>query len=230
MTFSITARDPETGMFGIAVSTKLLCVGHLVPFMAAGAGAVATQSFVNPYIGIRGVQYLKDGLSAHAVLDRTLAEDGRVQQRQFSIVDAGGNAGSFTGSDCVRWAGHWIGDGYSVAGNMLAGQAVIDEMARAYEQSAGDLFAERLLKAVEAGQAAGGDRRGRQSAAMKVVWTEDYPYIDLRVDDSADPVPELRRLWGLWQSEFMDIMDLLPSKKRPDGQFDLELLAPYLPK
>ena len=96
---------------------------------------------------------------------------------------------------------------------MLAGEAVVDEMARAYEESAGDLFAERLLKAVEAGQAAGGDRRGRQSAALKVVWTEDYPYIDLRVDDSGDPVPELRRLWGLWQSEFMDVMDLMPSKK-----------------
>jgi uncharacterized Ntn-hydrolase superfamily protein len=230
MTFSITARDPETGMFGIAVSTKLLCVGHLVPFMAPGAGAVATQSFVNPYIGIRGVEYLQQGMDAQLVLERVLHEDGRVQQRQFSVVDAGGNAVSFTGSDCVSWAGHRTGDGYACAGNMLAGQAVVDEMARAYEESAGDLFAERLLKAVEAGQAAGGDRRGRQSAALKVVWTEDYPYIDLRVDDSADPVPELRRLWGLWQSEFMDVMDLMPSKKHPDGQFDLELLAAYLPK
>jgi uncharacterized Ntn-hydrolase superfamily protein len=230
MTFSITARDPETGMFGIAVSTKLLCVGHLVPFMAPGAGAVATQSFVNPYIGIRGVEYLQQGMDAQLVLERVLHEDGRVQQRQFSVVDAGGNAVSFTGSDCVSWAGHRTGDGYACAGNMLAGQAVVDEMARAYEESAGDLFAERLLKAVEAGQAAGGDRRGRQSAALKVVWTEDYPYIDLRVDDGADPVPELRRLWGLWQSEFMDVMDLMPSKKHPDGQFDLELLAAYLPK
>lgn len=230
MTFSITARDPETGMFGVAVSTKLLCVGHLVPFMAAGAGAVATQSFVNPYIGIKGVDYLKDGLTAQDVLDRMKVEDGRVEQRQFSVVDAGGSAVSFTGTDCIAWAGHRVGDGYAVAGNMLAGQAVVDEMARAYEETAGDLFAERLLRAVEAGQAAGGDRRGRQSAAMKVVWTEDYPYIDLRVDDSADPVPELRRLWGLWQSEFMDVLDLMPSKKHPDGQFDLELLAPYLPK
>lgn len=230
MTFSITARDPETGMFGVAVSTKLLCVGHLVPFMAPGAGAVATQSFVNPYIGIRGVEYLKEGLTALDVLDRIKVEDGRVEQRQFSVVDAGGNAVSFTGSDCVSWAGNRTGNGYAVAGNMLAGQAVIDDMARTYEESVGDLFAERLLKALEAGQAAGGDRRGRQSAAMKVVWTEDYPYIDLRVDDSSDPVPELRRLWGLWQSEFMDVMELMPSKKHPDGQFDLELLAPYLPK
>ena len=105
MTFSITARDQETGMFGIAVSTKLLCVGHLVPFMAAGAGAIATQSFVNPYIGIRGVEYLKAELTAQDVLDRIKVEDGRVEQRQFSVVDAGGNAVSFTGSDCVGWAG-----------------------------------------------------------------------------------------------------------------------------
>lgn len=230
MTFSITARDPETGMFGIAVSTKLLCVGHLVPFMAAGAGAVATQSFVNPYIGIRGVQYLGDGLTAQQVLDRIVAEDGRVQQRQFAIVDAGGDAVAFTGSDCVSWAGHRVGADYAVAGNMLAGQAVIDEMARAYEASAGDIFGERLIRALEAGQAAGGDRRGRQSAALKIVWTEDYPYVDLRVDDSDDPVPELRRIWELWQAELMGVMDLMPTKQHPDGQFDLELLAPYLPK
>ncbi|MCC6942975.1 MAG: DUF1028 domain-containing protein [Thermomicrobiales bacterium] len=230
MTFSITARDPETGMFGIAVSTKLLCVGHLVPFTAAGVGAVATQSFVNPYIGIRGVDYLKQGMDASAVRNRLSGEDGRIQQRQFSIVDAAGTAISFTGGECIGWAGHRTGDGYACAGNMLTGQAVIDEMARAYEERAGDLFAERLLAAVEAGQAAGGDRRGRQSAALKVVWTEDYPYIDLRVDDSTDPVPDLRRLWELWQSELMGVMELMPSKQHPDGQFDLELLAPYLPK
>ena len=138
---------------------ELLCVGHLVPFMAPGSGAVATQSFVNPYIGIKGVDYLKEGMSAQKVLDRMLEEDGRVQQRQFSIVDAGGNAVSFTGADCISWAGNRTGDGYARAGNMLAGQAVVDDMARAFEESAGDLFAERLLKAVEAGQAAGGDRR-----------------------------------------------------------------------
>ncbi len=142
-------------MFGIAVSTKLLCVGHLVLFMAAGDGAIATECFVNLYIGIWGVEYLKAELTAQDVLDRIKVEDGWVEQRQFSVVDAGGNAVSFTGSDCVSWAGNGTGNGYAVAGNMLAGEAVVDEMARAYEESAGDLFAERLLKAVEAGQAAG---------------------------------------------------------------------------
>lgn len=230
MTFSIAARCPETGMLGVAVSTKLLCVGQLVPFPRAGVGVIATQSFVNPYLGLHGLDYLAEGLGATAVRDRLAAEDEGRSLRQFSVVDREGGSASYTGSDCVNWCGHRTGDGYAAAGNMLVGEATIQAMADSFEGSSGTPFGERLMQALEAGQAAGGDRRGRQSAALKVVSTEDYPLIDLRVDDNPDPVVELRRLWELYNQELAGVMAMLPSKAHPAGLFDLEQLRPYLPK
>src|SRR4051812_48280609 len=129
MTFSIAARCPETGMVGVAVSTALICVGSLVPFPKAGAGAVATQSFVNPYIGLRGVEYLASGLDAQAAMERLAAEDEGRNVRQFSVVDTHGRAAANSGADCVGWFGHRTGDGYAVAGNMLVGEPTIVEMA-----------------------------------------------------------------------------------------------------
>jgi uncharacterized Ntn-hydrolase superfamily protein len=230
MTFSIAARCPETGMVGVAVSTCLLCVGQLCPFVRAGVGAISTQSFVNPYLGLRGLDYLADGLSAGDVRDRLAAEDEGRNLRQFTVVDSQGRSAAYSGVDCVSWFGDHIGDGYAVAGNMLTGADVIAEMAHAYETSTGEPFGERLVKALEAGQAAGGDKRGRQSAALKVADTEDYPLIDIRVDDNPDPVPELRRIWGLYNQGFDGIMRMMPSKAHPAGSFDLEAIRPYLPE
>jgi uncharacterized Ntn-hydrolase superfamily protein len=230
MTFSIAARCPSTGMFGVAVSTKLLCVGQLVPFLKADVGAIATQSFVNPYIGIKGLEYLAGGEIAAQVRDRLAAEDEGRSLRQFSVVDNEGRAAAYSGDDCVNWFGHRTGDGYAVAGNMLTGADVVEEMARAYEASDGQPLGERLVRALEAGQAVGGDKRGRQSAALKVVAAEDYPLIDLRVDDHPDPVVELRRLWSLYNEGFGEIMGMMPTKANPAGLFDLEELRPYLPK
>jgi uncharacterized Ntn-hydrolase superfamily protein len=230
MTFSIAARCPETGMMGVAVSTCLLCVGQLCPFVRAGVGAISTQSFVNPYLGLWGLDYLAEGLSASEVRDRLAAEDEGRNVRQFTVVDSKGRSAAYSGVDCVPWFGEQTGDGYAVAGNMLTGADVVAEMARAYEASAGEPFGERLVRALEAGQAAGGDKRGRQSAALKVAHTEDYPLIDIRVDDNPDPVPELRRIWGLYNDGFASVMRMMPSKAHPAGLFDLEAIRPYLPK
>ena len=230
MTFSIAARCPDTGMFGVAVSTKLLCVGQLVPFVRAGVGAIATQSFVNPYLGINGLDYLAAGQNAEQVRDRLAAEDEGRSLRQFTVVDQEGSSAAYSGDDCVNWFGHRTGDGYAVAGNMLTGGDVIDEMAATYEAAAGVPFGERLVRALEAGQAVGGDKRGRQSAAVKVVSTEDYPLIDLRVDDHPDPVAELRRLWSLYNDGFGEVMGMMPTKAQPAGLFKLEEIRPYLPK
>lgn len=230
MTFSITARCPETGQVGVAVSTALLCVGQLCPFARAGVGAIATQSFVNPYLGLHGLDYLAAGMDAGAARDRLAAEDDGRALRQFSVVDRHGNSAAYTGSDCVPWRGHRTGDGYAVAGNMLVSEDTIVAMADAHESAMGEVFAERLVRALEAGQAAGGDRRGRQSAALKVMDTEDYPSVDIRVDDHPDPVADLRRIWGLYNQDFRDVLRMMPTKEHPAGLFDLEALRPLLPE
>ncbi len=230
MTFSIAARCPETGMAGVAVSTALLCVGQLCPFPRAGVGAISTQSFVNPYLGIRGLDYLAEGMDAASVRDRLAAEDDGRTLRQFSVVDRQGNSAAYTGSDCVLWCGHQTGDGYAVAGNMLVGEETIAAMADSFEATAGEAFSERLVRALEAGQAAGGDKRGRQSAALKVMDTEDYPAVDIRVDDHPDPVVELRRIWGLYNQGFSEVLQMMPTKAHPAGSFDLEAIRPFLPK
>jgi uncharacterized Ntn-hydrolase superfamily protein len=229
MTFSIAARCPETGMVGVAVSTALLCVGQLCPFPRAGVGAISTQSFVNPYLGLHGLDYLASGMDAVAVRDRLAADDEGRALRQFTVVDRNGGSAAYSGVDCVPWFGHLTGDGYAVAGNMLTGEDVVAAMARTYEATAGQLFPERLVLALEAGQAAGGDKRGRQSAALKVMETEDYPLIDIRVDDDPDPVVELRRIWGLYNQGFNDVMRMMPTKTHPAGTFDLEAIRTFLP-
>jgi uncharacterized Ntn-hydrolase superfamily protein len=158
-TFSITARCERTGQFGVAVSTKVPAVGSLCPYAKAGVGAIASQSFVNPYIGINGLRYLEEGLTASEVMAKVLEEDPEPELRQVCIVDKDGNAAAFTGSGCDTWNGDLTGDNYAVAGNMLVGEDTIRAMAAAFEREAGLTLAERLLVALEAGQAAGGDNR-----------------------------------------------------------------------
>ncbi|WKA53969.1 DUF1028 domain-containing protein [Planococcus shixiaomingii] len=221
-TFSIAARDEKTGQFGVAVSTKVPAVGLLCPFVKAGVGAIATQSFVNPYIGINGLKYLEEGLSAQEVMDRILQEDPDPSIRQFSIVDKEGKAVAFTGEKCDGWYGHITGNNFAVAGNMLVSEATVQEMAKSFE-STGDLpLAERLLKVMEAGQAAGGDKRGRQSASLKVYSTEEYPLVDLRVDEHPDPVKELGRIYEVAKRELFPFMEMLPTLANPAGKFDFE--------
>lgn len=197
MTFSIVARCPQTGDLGVAVSTAIPAVGAINPFARARVGAIATQAWSNPYLGIDGLGLLAQGLSAAEVLEHLLKVDADKERRQLSIVDACGGVAAFTGDEAQPWRGHRTGEGYVTAGNLLISGETIQAMAEAFEAARGPL-GERLLLALEAGQAIGGDRRGKVSAALLVVRDEEYPYVDLRVDEHAEPVAELRRIFDIY--------------------------------
>jgi uncharacterized Ntn-hydrolase superfamily protein len=206
-TYSIVACDLAAGQWGVAVQSKFLAVGSVVPWAEPSAGAVATQSYANPRYGPDGLALLRQGLAAQEVVDElTGADDGR-SQRQLGVVDANGGAATFTGEDCHDWAGGRTGDGYAAQGNILVSAATVDALAETFEGSSG-LLAERLLESLAAGQAAGGDRRGQQSASLLVV-EQDGGYaglsdtlVDLRVDDHEHPIEELQRLYEAHQLLF----------------------------
>jgi uncharacterized Ntn-hydrolase superfamily protein len=201
-TYSIVGCDLESGQWGVATQSKFLAVGSLVPWAEPGAGAVATQSYVNPRYGPDGLALLREGLDADEVVSRlTSADDGR-DHRQLGVVDSRGNGATYTGSACMGWAGGLAGPGFAAQGNILVGEETVAALATAFTGTAGPL-AERLLEALAAAQAAGGDRRGQQSAAILVV-EKDGGYggltdtvVDLRIDDHASPVSELARLYEL---------------------------------
>jgi uncharacterized Ntn-hydrolase superfamily protein len=201
-TFSIVAADLATGDLGIAVASKFLACGAVVPWASAGAGAVATQSFANTAYGPDGIRMMRDGLSAHEALARLLAKDADRDLRQVGLVDARGGAAAHTGPGCHAWAGHRVGEGFTCQGNILVGQETVDAMAAAFRGANGEL-AGRLLTALAAGEKAGGDKRGRQASALYVVRPNggyggmNDVLVDLRVDDHPDPVTELRRLLDL---------------------------------
>ncbi len=203
-TFSVVGHDPATGEWGVAVQSKFFAVGAVVPWAKAGAGAVATQAFANTTYGPRGLEMLAAGKDAAAVLEALLADDSDRARRQVGIVDAKGNAATFTGSECQAWAGGEKGAHFTAQGNILTGEAVVAAMARAYRETEG-MLGEKLMRALEAGQEAGGDSRGMQSAALLVVKAGagyagfDDRYCDLRVDDHATPIAELRRIFDLWK-------------------------------
>ncbi|MDB5108741.1 MAG: hypothetical protein JWM69_1682 [Candidatus Binatus sp.] len=218
-TFSIVARCARSGELGVAVSTKVPCVGSLCPYARSGVGAVATQAWVNPYLGPRVLDALARGLSAQDAMQAALDSDQDREIRQLGVVDALGNAAAFTGDRTDPWQGHRTGEGYSVQGNMLVGEKTLTAMADAFAASSQEHLAERLVRALEAGQAAGGDRRGRQSAALLVFGSEDYPSADLRVDEHRDPVAELRRIFEVAKRELFPLMAALPTKLNPRGNF-----------
>lgn len=220
MTWSIVARDESTGLLAIAVSTCAFAVGARVPFIETGVGAIATQAFVNPLYGYRGLELLKSGMAAAEVVRRiTEADDGR-SQRQVHLVDSQDNFAAYTGAECVPWCGHLIRDSFSVAGNMLASATVIEETARVFEASRGQPMARRLLAGLWAGEAAGGDKRGKQSAAILIHDGEEYPLLDIRVDDHADPLTELERLEEVSRSRFLHYRKFMPSRENPSGITD----------
>jgi uncharacterized Ntn-hydrolase superfamily protein len=206
-TYSIVACDPERRELGIAVQSKFLAVGSLVPWAEAEVGAVATQAWMNPAFGPSGLALLRDGLDAEAALQRLVAVDPGRERRQVGIVDANGRAAAYTGSGCLDWAGSRIGHGYTVQGNILVSEGTVHAMAAAYEGTADSPLAERLLGALASGQEAGGDRRGQQAAALLVV-AKGRGYggcnlvVDLRVDDHERPVDELARLLALHELYF----------------------------
>jgi uncharacterized Ntn-hydrolase superfamily protein len=204
-TFSIVAYDSLTQEIGVAVQSRAFSVGGAVPWVEAGVGGIATQSATNESFGPMGLERLRRGEKADDVLHALLEADSGRAHRQVGVVDAKGRSASFTGSDCSAWAGHRTGAGYAIQGNILAGEAVVAGMERAFLETKGDL-GHRLLAALEAGQAAGGDKRGMQSAALIVGRPSDeYPeyrtrYVDLRVEDSKDPIREIRRVYSIHET------------------------------
>lgn len=193
MTYSIVARDPETGHLGIAVASRFFAVGALVPHIRPDA-AVATQAFVNPMWGVDGARRLQNGEDAQQVLADFIARDPGQAQRQAHMIDVQNTIAAHTGADCVDWAGHCSAEGVSVAGNMLAGPKVIEDTLACYLDNLDQPFERRLLLSMKAGEDAGGDKRGRQSAALRIHRGQDYPWLDLRADDHPDPLTELTRL------------------------------------
>jgi uncharacterized Ntn-hydrolase superfamily protein len=220
MTWSIVARDPDSGHLGVAVSSRVIAVGAMCPMIVPGVGALSTQSYTSPVAGESLLQAFAVGLSGDVALDFALDGDAGHMWRQIHGVTADGHACARTGTSCVDWWGHWIGDGVSVAGNMLAGAAVVEEAVRAWLDGTGRPFPERLLAALEAGQAAGGDKRGRQSAALLVRGAEVHAEVDLRVDEHPDPVAELRRIFQMFWAERRPYMATLPTRSNPSGIYD----------
>jgi len=220
MTWSIIARDPETNSFGVAISTRFFAVGALCPHARGGVGALSTQALVNPTYGPRGLRLLAEGVAAADVVSILLGSDAGREHRQVHVIDRQGRIAAHTGAECIDWCGHVVHNGFSVAGNMLAGARVIEDTASAYEAARGQPFAERLIRALEAGEAAGGDKRGKQSAALIVHTTEEYPALSLRVDDHPEPLVELRRLHDKSQERFVHFMKFMARHDDPAGVFD----------
>lgn len=234
-TFSIAARCPRTGMLGVAVSTAVPAVGGLCSYIKEGVGAIATQSWVNPYLGIDGLKLLEEGLTAQDTLTRLLADDTGRDDRQIGIVDGQGRTAVHTGTSCVDWAGHIVGDGFTVQGNMLIGAATIEAMAAAAKASEAFDLPERLMLVLEAGQAAGGDKRGKQSAALKVFNREAYPWLDVRVDEHRNPVAELRRIFEIAKHQLLTFTKGMPTRANPLASLPSEVTSmlmtppPYRP-
>lgn len=207
-TYSICACDLETGRWGVATQSKFLAVGSIVPWAEARVGAIATQSYANPRYGPDGLDLLREGLPAEEVVERLTSADPDRSLRQLGVVDGQGRAATYTGEGCHAWAGGRTGAGYAAQGNILVSDETVAALVETFEATAGQTLAERLLDCLDAAESAGGDSRGRQSAALLVV-ERDGGYaglcdtlVDLRVDDHADPLAELRRLYGLHEMLF----------------------------
>lgn len=219
MTWSILARDSE-GRFGIAIASRFFAVGALCIHAKAGIGALSTQALMNPLYGPRGLLLLAEGRRAAEVVATLTGADEGAAQRQLHVLPAHGAGAAHTGAACVEWCGHVMRPDFSVAGNMLAGPRVVEATAEAFERHAALPLAERLIEAMAAGEAAGGDRRGRQSIALRIQGPEDYPELDLRVDDHEDPLAELRRLHAKSLERFQPFVACLATSARPAGELD----------
>lgn len=219
MTWSILARDPTTGELGAAVATRFFAVGALAIHVEGAVGALATQALINPMYAVQGMPQLRAGAMPQDVIADLLAGDAGWAHRQIHVLDATGRIAAHTGVDCVDWCGSVRGTDVSVAGNMLAGPDVVARTLAAYEAASGPM-AERLLTALQAGEEAGGDKRGKQSAALRVCSRDPYPDLDIRVDDHPDPLPELRRLHAVSQERFALFRRFLAGADSPCGVFD----------
>ena len=229
MTWSIVARGSE-GEFGIAIASRFFAVGMLCPHARSEVGAVATQALVNPHYGPLGLDLLSGGIEPLTVIEILKKEDDGREHRQVHMVNAQGRVAAHTGSACIDWCGHLAGEGFSVAGNMLTGPEVIQASFEKYQEAKTLSFPERLIEALHAGEAAGGDKRGKQAAALLTYTTEAYPALDIRVDDHEDPIVELKRLYARSLERFQPFATCLPSRARPAGITDRALIEETVQK
>ena len=219
MTWSILGRD-EHGRLGAAVASRFFAVGALCLHTRRGVGALSTQALLNPLYGPAGLDLLSAGQSAAEVVHTLTAADAGRAHRQLHVLHAAGVPAAHTGEDCVDWCGHLLFDDFSVAGNMLADPRVIEATADAYREAQGRPLAERLLAAMTAGEAAGGDKRGKQGAALRIQADEDYLALDLRVDDHAEPIAELHRLYEVSLERFQPFMACVAGRRDGTGLTD----------
>jgi uncharacterized Ntn-hydrolase superfamily protein len=224
MTWSIIARDEKTGRIGVIVASKFFAVGALVAHVKTGSGAIASQAFINPHYGPRGLALLTAGVPAEEAIATLIGQDEGRDHRQLHVMDKKGRFAAYTGAACIAWRGHEIASTCCVAGNMLVDAAVLAETIRVYEKGSTMPFARRLIAAMQAGEKAGGDKRGKQSAALRVHDEEDYPLYDLRVDDHADPLGELNRLHEVARQRWVHFRRLLPRRLASSGLTDRDQL------
>ena len=220
MTWSIIFHEPDTGRIAITVATKFFAVGARVPSIEPTRGAVCSQALFNPFYGPRGLQLIRDGLGAADIVRLLTASDPGRANRQLHVLGADGAFAAHTGADCVPWCGHWIGTDMSVAGNMLAGPQVISETVRTMRERADLALPRRLIEAMRAGERAGGDKRGKQSAALLIYGDQDYSELDLRVDDHIEPLIELSRLERVSREHWTHFRSFLATRDNPAGIFD----------
>ncbi|MDP2374552.1 DUF1028 domain-containing protein [Reyranella sp.] len=220
MTWSIIFHERSTGRIGIAVATKFFAVGARVPNIEPQKGAVCTQAMTNPLYGPRGLRLIREGIGAADVVRLLIAPDAGREHRQLHVMGADGRFAAHTGAECVPWCGHWTGEDMSVAGNMLAGPAVVSVTVRVLRERTDLPLPRRLIAAMRAGEAAGGDKRGKQSAALVIYGDQDYSELDLRVDDHIEPLLELARLEAVSRERWTHFRAFVPTRENPAGIFD----------
>lgn len=219
MTYSLIAKDPETGAIGLIVASRFFACGARVPCVGASS-AIASQAFSNPIWGTEGLRRLEAGETAQAVLDDLVSRDTGRATRQAHLMDSQGSFAAYTGAECVDWAGHRIGDSHSVAGNMLTGPDVVDATFETYASGSALPFPERLMAAMEAGERAGGDKRGKQAAGLVIHRGQSHAWLDMRSDDHADPLAELRRLYDVAGERYLHFAEAMPSEQNFSGNPD----------
>lgn len=224
MTYSLLARDPESGLFGLAVASKFFAVGAICPWSGGPHGVAMSQALPNPELGHRALGLMAEGHQAQDVITMLSGMDAGLDQRQFHCLDAEGRGAAHTGANCVDWCGHKSAQDVSVAGNMLAGAAVVADTLTCWQDRADLPIVERLIAAMQAGEDAGGDKRGKQSIALRIQGPEVFPRLDLRVDDHPDPIPELERLYAVARERFIPFSAGMPRTGRPYGILDRNVI------
>jgi len=225
MTWSIIFHEKDSGRIAIAVATKFFAVGARVPNIAPQKGAVCTQALTNPLYGPHGLRLIRENVGAADIVRILTTPDAGRDHRQLHVMGADGKFAAHTGAECVPWCGHWIGENMSVAGNMLAGPQVVAETVRTMRERHDLPLPRRLIAAMKAGEAAGGDKRGKQSAALVIYGNQDYSELDLRVDDHAEPLQELERLEEVSRERWTHFRAFVPTRENPAGIFDRAEIA-----